>query len=456
MGQAKRPRHNYSPTTALLAFYGLAILLGALALATPWAVQGPALGFLDALFTATSAQCVTGLIVVDTATRFSLFGQLVILLLIQVGGIGITTFSVYLFFYLRSGVGLRDRWIIHETLVHTPVESLRDLVKSVIHLTLVIEGVGSLLLALVFVPEHGFWKGLYYAVFHSVSAFCNAGFALFSDSLIHYRDQPLVNITIMLLIILGGIGFLVIMELIAALKQRKQRRRRFSLHTKLVLWTSGFLILLGWVTVFALEGGSAFAATGLGERLWVSLFQSVSARTAGFNSIDLNSFEVPTLFLIMVLMFIGASPGSTGGGIKTTSLALFMAILYNRLRGSRAISVFKRTLPEETAAKALSLVMLAALWVGVMTFLLLCVQLPGLSFNESRGAFLDYLFEVVSAFGTVGLSLGATAKLNVWGKLLVIVLMFVGRVGLLSFAFAVVRRSRRQHAVYAEENIMIG
>ncbi len=446
---------NLTPANALILFYATAILAGTLALATPWAAQ-PVLPFLDALFTATSAQCVTGLVVVDTGSRLTLFGQTVVLALIQLGGIGITTFSVYLFVYLRSGVGLRDRWILHETLMHTPVRSLHELVRDVIHLTLIIEGIGAVLLAIVFVPQFGLANGLYQAVFHSISAFCNAGFSLFPDSLIGYRAHPLVNAVIMTLIILGGIGFLVIRELLDRARQKHGRRRRLSLHTKLVLVTSLVLIVGGAIGIFCLEGASAYHAAPFAERFWGALFQSVSARTAGFNTVDLNTFEVPTLLLMMVLMFIGASPGSTGGGIKTTSLALFVAMLYSRLKGSRTINIFKRTLPEETANKTMTLVMLALLWLTVMAFLLLSVQLPGLSFAESRGAFLDYTFEVVSAFATVGLSLGATAKLGAWGKIIVILLMFVGRIGLLSFAFAVVRRTRSNSAEYAQENIMIG
>jgi len=446
---------NLTPANALILFYAAAILAGSLALATPWAAQ-PTLPFLDALFTATSAQCVTGLVVVDTGTRFTLFGQGVILALIQLGGIGITTFSVYLFVYLRSGVGLRDRWILNETLMHTPVRSLHELVRDVIHLTLIIEAIGAALLAVVFVPQFGWANGLYQAVFHSISAFCNAGFSLFPDSLISYRAHPLVNTVIMSLITLGGIGFLVIRELLDRARQKHGRKRRLSLHTKLVLVTSLVLTVGGAIGIFWLEGASAYQAAPLTERFWGALFQSVSARTAGFNSVDLNTFEVPTLLLMMFLMFVGASPGSTGGGIKTTSLALFVAMLYSRLKGLRTINIFKRTLPEETATKTMTLVMLALFWLGIMVFFLLCVQLPGLSFIESRGAFLDYTFEVISAFATVGLSLGATAKLGGWGKIIVILLMFVGRIGLLSFAFAVVRRKRGDSAEYAQENIMIG
>lgn len=454
----KRLLADLSPASALTLFFAISTLVGTILLATPLASRGPAIGFVDALFTATSAQCVTGLVVVDTGATFSLFGQVVILVLMQLGGLGIITFSVYLFIYLRTGVGLRDRWIIHETLVHTPVQSLGELVRAVIHLTLLAELLGTACLAMVFVPELGWANGLFYALFHSVSAFCNAGFALFSDSLVSFRSNLLVNVTIMALIILGGLGFLVIKELLEIRRRlRDQRRWRLSLHSKLVLVTTAALITIGWLAFFLLEAGhGGLRGASLGDALWVTLFQSLTARTAGFNTIDLNAFTAPTLFLMLALMFIGASPGSAGGGVKTTSLAVLVAVLYSRLKGYRVTSIFKRTLPQETVEKTLTLFVLAALWVGMMTFLLLAVETWGPGPDLPHGALLGYLFEVVSAFGTVGLSLGVTGELTLVGKLLITLLMFVGRVGLLTFAFVVVRQARRDGAVYVEENIMIG
>jgi trk system potassium uptake protein TrkH len=319
----------------------------------------------------------------------------------------------------------------------------------------IIEGVGALLLAIAFVPDLGLARGLYFALFHSISAFCNAGFALFADSLIGYRNHPLVNLTIMGLIILGGIGFLVMKELLDLLR-RGRKRRRLSLHTRLVLLTSGLLIAGGAVLIGLLEAGASLTGRGVGEGIWTALFQSVTARTAGFNTIDLNLFGVPTLFLMMFLMFVGASPGSSGGGIKTTSLALFVAILHSRLKGSPHTNVFRRTIPDEAATKTLTLVMLATLFLGAATFALLVVQGQGQAFAGNRGALMDFAFEAVSAFATVGLSLGATAQLVPLGKIVVIVLMFVGRVGLLTMAFTIVKRARRDAVRYSEENIMIG
>lgn len=449
---------NFSPAQALIFYYAAAILLGTLLLATPWAAHGESLSFLDALFTATSAQCVTGLIVVDTGTKLTLFGQCVVLALIQIGGLGIMTFSVYLFIYLKVGVSARGRWIINETLMHTPVSSWRELIRGIFLMTLVIEAVGALLLAFAFVPVLGFWEGIYSAIFHSISAFCNAGFSLFTDSLIGFRDNPLVNLTVMGLIILGGIGFLVIRELIqiGRVRARKHSQRpKLSLHSKIVLVASSFLIVYGAVIIGWLESNNSLAGMPLIEGFWTALFQSVTARTAGFNTIDLNSFRAPTVFLIIFLMFIGASPGSAGGGVKTTSMALFFAIFYNRLRGNQHTSLFRRTIPEEAITKALALVLLAIILIALALFGLMIVQTPDTA-HENMREFLGYTFEAFSAFGTVGLSIGATAKLNSMGKLIIILLMFIGRVGLLTMAFAIAGRTRRHAPRYAEENIMIG
>ncbi|AMV70947.1 TrkH family potassium uptake protein [Desulfuromonas carbonis] len=449
---------NLSPAQALVFYYALAILIGSLLLATPWAAHGTPLSLLDALFTATSAQCVTGLIVVDTGTKLTLFGQCVVLVLIQIGGLGIMTFSVYLFIYLKVGVSSRGRWIIHETLMHSPVSSWRELIRGIFLLTLGIEAVGALLLAFAFVPVLGFWDGIYSALFHSISAFCNAGFSLFSDSLVGFRDNPLVNLTVMALIILGGIGFLVIRELIEVGRTRslkRSQRPKLSLHTKIVLVASSFLIVYGALMIAWLEGGNALAGMPFMEGFWTALFQSVTARTAGFNTIDLNAFRAPTVFLVIFLMFVGASPGSAGGGVKTTSMALFFAIFYSRLKGNQHTSLFRRTIPEEVITKGLALVLLAIILIALALFGLMIVQSSDLA-HENMREFLGYTFEAFSAFGTVGLSIGATAKLNPMGKLIIILLMFVGRVGLLTMAFAIAGRVRRHAPRYAEENIMIG
>jgi trk system potassium uptake protein TrkH len=451
----KRRWKNPSPGESIMVYYAAAILLGAFLLSTPLAARGEALSFLDALFTATSAQCVTGLIVVDTGTRLSLFGQMVVLGLIQIGGLGIMTFSVYFFLYLRAGVSLRGRWVLQETLIHKPVSSLPDLIKGIFLMTIVIEGVGALFLSLAFIPDLGLAEGIYSGIFHSVSAFCNAGFSLYPDSLVAYRGNALVNVTVMALIILGGIGFLVIQEVLkVGTRRRRGERTRLSLHSRVVLLTSVFLILYGTVLIGWLEAGHAFAEMTVAEGFWTALFQSVTARTAGFNTIDLNAFQTPTLFLIMFLMFIGASPGSAGGGVKTTTFALFLGVLYSRLRGNPNTNLFRRTVPDEIVTRALTLVLLAVVLIGIALFGLLIAQ-SHVEFELSRD-FLNYAFETVSGFATVGLSLGATGELTEAAKFIIIVLMFVGRVGLLTMAFSIAGRRKPYAARYAEENIMIG
>lgn len=446
-----------APGQVLILYYLIAILLGTALLSLPVASSGKPLHFIDALFTATSAQCVTGLTVVDTGTELSLFGQSVVLCLIQLGGLGIATFSVYLFFFLRLGVGVKGRWIINETLLHSPVHSLKELINSILLISIVIETTGTAVLAFVFVPDLGLGKGIFTAMFHSISAFCNAGFSLFTDSLIAYRGDTIVNLTVMGLIILGGIGFLVIREGMDIFFGRSSSNRsRFSLHSRIVLWTSGLLILGGSALIILLEANGALAGLTGREKIFTAFFQSVTARTAGFNTIDMNLLRVSTLLLMTFLMFVGASPGSAGGGIKTTSLAIFMVILHSRLKGNPHTNVSKRTLSTETVTKTLALVMLASMVIGIALFFLVLVQHPGVSARQHDDVFLKYFFETVSAFGTVGLSMGATDLLNTGGKLIIIVLMFVGRVGLLTVAYTFAKRLSPTATRYAEENIMIG
>ncbi|PJA77217.1 potassium transporter [bacterium CG_4_9_14_3_um_filter_65_15] len=451
-----RRLQRLSAAQALVLYYGVAIFVGAGLLTLPVAGHGGGLSFLDALFTATSAQCVTGLVVVDTGTRLTVFGQLVVLTLIQIGGLGIMTFSVYLFFHLGVGVGAKGRWIINETLSHTPVKSLPDLIRRIFLLTAAAELVGAVLLAVAFVPRLGVVKGLYFALFHSISAFCNAGFGLYSDSFVGFQGNWLVNLTIMGLITAGGLGFLVIMEVLIRWRHRRDPRpRRLSLHANIVLTTSAILLVAGTLAIWLLERGGSLAEMSGGRALLVSLFQSVTTRTAGFNTMDLDLLRTPTIMAMVFLMFIGASPGSTGGGVKTTSLALFYGIMVSRLKGNRHTNLFRRTLPDETVTKALALVMLAVILIGIALFGLLLVQVPERAHEGSR-VLLGHAFEAVSAFATVGLSLGVTGALTVAGKWIIIVLMFIGRVGLLTVAFAIAGRTRRYPTHYAEESIMIG
>ena len=446
-----------SPAALMLMSFCLAIFVGAVLLMLPISTADGGISPLDALFTATSAVCVTGLVVVDTGSRFSLFGQSVILLLIQLGGLGIMTISVTLFLFIGRRVPFKQRLAMQDVFAHTPREDIFGLVKSVFIYTFIVEAIGAALLFLQFSGQYPFGHAFYLALFHSISAFCNAGFCLFPDSLMAYRDSYAMNFTVGGLIVLGGIGFPVVYELYLRLRG-KARKRAFSLHLKLVLVTTGILIAAGTVFFALLEetrSGAPFWSRGL----WLpALFQSISARTAGFNTVDFASLGSDTLTFIIFLMFFGASPGSCGGGVKTTTLAVLFLYSLERIRGGKRVSLFKRTVPDQAVDKASSLFMLALALVIIMLFIMLVVQEPAVGTPDVPRHFLAYLFEVVSAFGTVGLSMGVTAGLAQAGKFLVILLMLVGRVGVPTLTYLLLRsnRERPKGFHYAEERIMLG
>jgi trk system potassium uptake protein TrkH len=444
------------PPAALVIFsYLAAALIGTLLLTLPSASTGDGLSFIDGLFTATSGICVTGLIVIDTGTQLTLFGKTVLLVLIQMGGLGVMTFSVFLFLFLGRGLGLKGRWIITETFTATPVPDIRSLLKAIFLFTFVVEAAGTILL-------YQFWRGemagteaLFTGLFHSVSAFCNAGFSFFSSSFMAYRGSALLNVTIMILIVIGGIGFPVMYAFASRARYRNRMRRTpYSLHLRIVVWTTLVLIFTGAALVFLLERGSVLRTLPWHEKVFASFFQSITARTAGFNTLDIPMLGGATLFIIVMLMFVGASPGSCGGGIKTTSLAVLAAVLVSKIRGKDSVNIFYRTVPEETVYRVLSIFILAVVVVTAGLVLLLITQMG--SAYPGREYFLAYLFEAVSAFGTVGLSMGVTPTLTTAGKAVIIVLMLSGRVGLLTIAYVVTRRERITLYRYAEEKVMIG
>jgi trk system potassium uptake protein TrkH len=441
-----------NPAAIVIYSYVVADLLGTLLLSLSIASQGASVHLIDALFTATSALCVTGLTTVSTGGTYSAFGHSVIMVLMQLGGLGVMTFSVFLFLFLGRGFSSRGRWIITETFMPTPMKNAASLLKSIFLFTFIVEAVGAVLLFFQWRDEMPLASAAFAGVFHSISAFCNAGLALFGTSFVEYRGSLFLNATICSLIVLGGIGFPVIYALINRVEHLRMRRRvPFSLHTSTVLSTTAILIVVGAVLVFLLEREHGLAPLPLREQILASLFQSITARTAGFNTLDIGSLTVATLFILIMLMFVGASPGSCGGGIKTTSLAVLVAILNGRIRGRQAPSLFHRTIPEETVSKALSIFILAVITLTVGLIVLLITQ-P----EPPRESFLTYLFEAVSAFGTVGLSMGITVSLTGFGKLVIIVIMLLGRVGLLTIAYVITNRRTGAPLRYAEEKVMIG
>ncbi len=440
------------PTLVLLISFAGLIFLGTILLSLPIAVYGDRLPLIDALFTATSATCVTGLIVVDTGSKFSLFGQVVILFLIQTGGLGIITFST--FFALMAGrkLSLTQRDIIFTSVMRTSRMNVYLVVRKIIIYAFALELIGAFILTLSWKDSFGWQKGFYHSLFHSISAFCNAGFSTFQDSLVAYKGDVLINMVIMLLVILGGIGFLVLIDIENWIRYRK----KISLHSRLVILTTVTLIISGAILFCFFESSNGLAGMTLKEKVLISLFQSITPRTAGFNTISINALTNSSLLLIMILMFIGGSPGSAAGGIKTSTAALFFMIAKSRLRGRTQTEIHYRTVPEKVVNEAISVFVLAVILIILASLILQATELGYLPHQKTSGEFLELNFEAVSAFGTVGLSTGATAKLTWPGKVAIILIMFIGRLGPLSIAFIVGKRKDVKSFRYAEEPVIIG
>lgn len=436
-----------TPYQILVSGFAGLILLGALILCLPQAsATGEPLGFVDALFTATSAVCVTGLVVVDTGTRFSLFGQLVIIFLIQAGGLGFMTMATLMAILIGKRINLRERLIMQEAMNQLSVAGVVRLTKYIVKTTLVIEFIGGTILAVRWYFDYG-PKGIYYGYWHAVSSFCNAGFDLFGEyrSLTGYVDDLTVNLVISGLIILGGIGFTVMADV-----WENRRFSRFSLHTRLVLVVTAFLIVFGTLVILALEWNNPKTLEPLSwnGKLLSSYFQSVTPRTAGYNTLNIGDLGNATIFFIIILMFIGASPGSTGGGIKTTTAGVLMAAIWTMFRGREDVEFFNRRIEKAIVYKSFVLTAVAAVLVVFIT-MMLCV-------HEWDIPFLNLLFDVVSAFGTVGLTTGITPQLTVPSKLWLILTMFAGRVGPVTLALALAMRQRRAMVQYPAGKVIIG
>jgi trk system potassium uptake protein TrkH len=429
------------------------ILTGGFLLWFPFsAAKGP-VRFVDALFTSTSAVCVTGLVVLDTGKDFSTIGQVITMLLIQTGGLGIITFSTVFFVLMGRGISFKGREIVQSTFLHTPRRDFITIAKAVLWFTFVIESTGVLFLFIRFSQDFPAGRALYQAVYHAISAFNNAGFSLFSDNLIGYQGDLIVNLTVMGLIVHGGIGFIVQYEL---LSKFRGIQKRLSVHTKIAIITTAILILSGAILFYVFERNHLIKDVPVLNKILASLFQSVTPRTAGFNTVDIGLLTNPTILLLIMLMFIGASPGSTGGGVKTTSAALLFLMIWNRLKGNEDVSLFSRTVPKEIIGRTISIIFASAFSVSLITSILLIAGGGNLPPLESRHFFVEYLFETVSAFGTVGLSMGVTPQLNDFQKVAIIFMMFAGRVGPLTLAFSLARVTARRGLTYAEEGVMVG
>ncbi|MBI4828879.1 MAG: hypothetical protein HY804_08735 [Nitrospinae bacterium] len=444
-----------NPPRTLLTLFAIVILLGAALLSLPIATHH-GIGFLDALFTATSAVCVTGLMTVDPGTVFTPFGQLVILALIQVGGLGIMTFSTFFMVLLRRSLTLPESAVIFDTLDPNRRLRIGELLKQTMTFTFSVEAVGALVLFVRWAPEHGAADAAWLAVFHSVAAFCNAGISLFPDNLMRYSGDVVVNAVVMALIVTGGLGFLTLAELRLNYRARRSGKRPpVSANCQLTLAVTGALIVTGTALIFVFERNHGLAGMAAPHQAMAALFQSVTARTAGFNTVDLNGFTNASLYVILLLMFVGAAPGSTGGGVKVTTFGAMIALIWSRLRARERVEIFHRAIAHRTMSQALFVFFLAA-QILVLFALALFVSESAGSGPAAREAFLPLLFETVSAFGTVGLSLGATANLTEPGKILVIALMYIGRLGALTMIMAAARRAPHGAYRYAEEEITIG
>jgi trk system potassium uptake protein TrkH len=441
-----------SPARIFIFSFAVVILIGAAVLWMPFAVAHTQLTFVDALFTSASAVCVTGLAVLDIGKDLSFGGQVVTLFLFQIGGLGIITFSIVLFGLMGRGISFKGREIVQTTYLHTPRRDFIVIAKWVLLSTLMIEGVGTLLLFMRFLQDFPIGQAFFHALYSAVSAFNNCGYSLFSDSLVGYQSDVMVNLTVCGLIVLGGIGFIVQYEVV---KRLRGGTKKLSIHARIVLLTTAILIFAGAVLIYLFEVNHTLKGMSAGAQMLVSMFQSVTARTAGFNTVEIGGLTNDTILILMILMFIGASPGSTGGGIKTTSFALLMLMIWNRFRGREDVNVLNRTVPKEILTRTVAIIFASAFSICMITSVLLFFgggenMYPA----QSRHFFVEYLFETISAFGTVGLSMGATAKLNDMQKLAVVVMMFAGRVGPLTLAFS--WYSSQRGITYAEESVMVG
>lgn len=438
------------PAQILAVGFALVILIGAILLDTPFVtVSGERVGFINALFTATSAVCVTGLVVVDTGTYFNRFGHVVIMLLIQIGGLGFMTMGTLIAFLVGRRISLKSRLLMQRALGQNTLAGIIRLVRRVLISTFLVELAGAVLLSFSFVPIYGWGRGLFFSLFHSVSAFCNAGFDLIGNgvSLVPFQGSPNVIFTIGTLIIIGGLGFTVIVDLMET-----RNLRRISLNTKVVLATTALLLATGFVTVllFELNNPATLGPMPWKDKLLNAYFHSVTPRTAGFNSLQMADLSMATVFITMMLMFVGGSPSSTAGGAKTTTVATLFIAVRAIILGREESNVFHRRIPADAIRNAMAVFSVSMALVVLVT---LC-----LTVTEATHSLMEILFETISAFATVGLSLGMTPDLSEFGKLLLSLTMFAGRIGPITLVLALsgVKETNRTLYHYPEDKITIG
>lgn len=425
------------------------ILLGAILLTLPVASQnGRSVGFVNALFTATSAVCVTGLVVVNTASHWTVFGKTIIVMLIQVGGLGVMTMTALISFFIGKRMSLKTRVFIMEERNVDELQGVVRLTKNILIFTFVIELIGAILFSFVFIRDYGIQKGIGFSVFHAVSSFCNAGFDLIGNSMINYVDNPIITLAVCGLIVIGGIGYYVFWDV-----YETKKFHMLTLHSKLVIVITATLLIGGTIMMFALEHNNpeTMGNLSLSGKIQAAIFQAVNPRTAGFNSIPTEKIRMSTAVFTIFLMFIGGSPASTAGGIKTTTFGVLIVSFYNLVKGKRDFEVFERRITPDTTIRAAAILMISLLLVIVVSFVLAITE-------EATGYdFLDMLFETVSAFATVGLSKGLTPYLSDAGKLILSLVMLIGRVGPMTVAYAFLKQNKNiGNYTYPEGKVIIG
>jgi trk system potassium uptake protein TrkH len=450
-------KKSLNPLLFPILFFGIAIFCGALLLLIDGFYSGHRIGVIDAFFTATSATCVTGLAVVDTGTAFSRFGHGVILFLIQIGGLGVMTLASLGLYLVRQRVSLTDRLAVGQNLLHDPGFSLGRFLISIVLLTLLVEALGARLLYILLPGEISPFS----ALFHSVSAFCNAGFSLNSDSLVRWQDRWDVNIVFMGLIIVGGIGFSVLVEscrwIWSRMPWKNMRRRiRLSWYSRVVLSTSVVLVFGGAFVLLFTEHIAFSWGTSFNTAVLTSLFQSVTCRTAGFNSVEINQMTNVSLLFMMFLMLVGGAPGSTAGGVKVTTLRVMVAFYHAHLLGRKQAVIGNIAASRDTVNRALALTLYTLLLVAVAVLLLHITEGGDIPHEGSRGLLLEIGFEVTSALGTAGLSTGLTGNLSIIGKCIIMVLMFIGRLGPLIFLAVVQEYHKEELIARPEGDLLIG
>ncbi|MEG1255432.1 TrkH family potassium uptake protein [Clostridium sp.] len=447
-GIGNKKVYRLSEVQILALGFAILIFVGACLLTLPMSSSiGEGTNFLDALFTSTSATCVTGLVTLDTGTHWSVFGQIIIITLIEIGGLGFMSFATFISVLVGRKITLKSRLLVQEAMNTFSIQGLVKMVKKVMLFTFVIQLVGALILSTQFIPEFGVAKGIYYSVFSSISTFCNAGFDIFGNfkSYTGYYNNSIILLTVSSLIAIGGLGFTVLLEL-----YYYKREKKLSLHTKVVLLITTILIVGGTIGILILEYDNAatLADMNFKDKVVNSIVAAISPRTAGINSISTGEMTTAGIFLTIILMFIGGSPGSTAGGLKTSTLGIIICTVFSVIRGREDVEIFGRRLPKGLVYKAITLLIIGMSLVIIVTIIL--------TITEPDEGFLDLLYEATSAFGTVGLSTGVTQRLSSPGKVVIITLMYLGRVGPLTVVLALLNNKKPSPYKYPEGKILIG